>query len=214
MKNVSKEDFFKKSVLGGLIIILPIAILTAGFNWLFNLVTDLIQPLTSLVVNIIGMPEIIGDMIVLAVIVLICFGVGYLVTTQFGIYLHSRFDEQLSKLAPGYRMVREIVGQFFGDSSKSPFKNGEVALVKIFGSEVSTEVTAIITSKHADGRYTVFVPTGPNPTSGNMFHVEPSQVTLCPEAKIEDMMRTIIACGAGSGHLFQTDSKNSEDQQP
>ncbi|GAA3917125.1 DUF502 domain-containing protein [Litoribacillus peritrichatus] len=203
MNHVTKEDFFKKSALGGLIILLPIAILWMGFNWLFRLVTDLIQPLTNLVVNFIGLPEFIGDLLVLSVMVLFCFAVGYFVSTQLGTYLHHKFDDRLAKLAPGYRMVKEIVDQFFGDQSKSPFANGEVALVRPFGDAVKTEVTAIVTSKHPDGRYTVFVPTGPNPTSGNMFHLDASQVTLYPDAKVEDMMRTIIACGAGSGALFQ-----------
>ena len=219
MTHVSKGDFFKKSAIGGLIILLPIAILWMGFNWLFRLVTDLIQPLTSVVVNFIGLPEVIGDILVLAVMVVFCFGVGYLVSTQLGAYLHSKFDARLAKLAPGYRMVKEIVDQFFGDQSKSPFANGEVALVRVFGEHSGTEVTGIVTSKHENGRYTVFVPTGPNPTSGNMYHVNESQVTLLPGVKVEDMMRTIIACGAGSGDLFgtldkQTDPKQLEAKQP
>ena len=55
-------------------------------------------------------------------------------------------------------MIKDIVGQFLGDANKSPFANGEVALVRLFSNE--TEVTAIVTSKHDDGRYTVFMPTG------------------------------------------------------
>ena len=132
-----------------------------------------------------------------------CFVVGYLVTTKGGAYLHEKFDGRLAKYAPGYRLIKNIIDQFFGgDESKSPFSNGEVALVRIFGESTSSQVTAIVTSKHSDGRYTVFVPTGPNPTSGNMYHVNESQVELHPEVKVEDMMRTIIACGAGSGDLF------------
>ena len=34
--------------------------------------------------------------------------------------------------------------------------------------------------------------------------VNASQVELRPEIKVEDMMRTIIACGAGSGDLFES----------
>jgi uncharacterized membrane protein len=209
MQKVSKEEFFKKSALGGLVIVLPIAILAMGIRWLFRLVTDLIQPFTNLVVNYLGFPELVGDILVLAAMVGMCFAVGYLVTTSGGAWFHRHFDARLARYAPGYKMVKEIVGQFLGDSSKSPFANGEVALVKLFGEDNPTEVTAIVTSKHDNGRYTVFMPTGPNPTSGNIYHVKPSQVTLCPEIKIEDAMRTIIACGAGSGDLLE---KNTSDQ--
>jgi uncharacterized membrane protein len=203
MKNVSKEEFFKKSILGGLIILLPVAILAMGFRWLYRLITDIIQPFTNLVVNFLGFPEIVGDLFVLVAMAGLCFVMGYLVTTKGGAYLHTRFDERLARFAPGYRMIKDIIGQFVGDKSKSPFANGEVALVNIFGEQTATQVTAIVTSRHSDGRFTVFVPTGPNPTSGNMFHVSESQVQLQPEVKVEDMMRTIIACGAGSGDLFR-----------
>ncbi len=207
MRKVSKEDFFKKTVLGGLVIVLPIAILAMGVRWLFRFVTDLIQPFTNLVVNTIGFPEVIGDVIVLAAMVALCFIVGWLVTTTGGSWFHKHFDDRLLRMAPGYRLVKDIVGQFFGDASKSPFANGEVALVRLFGEENPTLVTAIVTSKHEDGRYTVFMPTGPNPTSGNIYHVKPSQVTLCPEINIEQAMRTIIACGAGTGDLLGQDKK-------
>lgn len=202
MSNVNKNDFFKKSALGGLVIVLPIAILAMGIRWLFRLVTDLIQPFTDLVTKVIGFPEIIGDIIVLSGMVGLCFAMGWFVTTTGGAWFHKHFDARLAQFAPGYRMIKEIVSQFFGDESKSPFSNGEVAMVRLFGQDNPTEVTAIVTSKHKNGAYTVFMPTGPNPTSGNIYHVPATQVRLCPELKIEDAMRTIIACGAGSGSLF------------
>lgn len=207
MKKMSKEAFIKKSALGGLVIVLPVALLVMGIRWLFQLVTDLIQPFTNLVVTVLEFPELIGDVIVLASMVILCFSVGWLVTTTAGSWLHSHFDNRLARYAPGYKMIKEIVGQFFGDASKSPFANGEVAVVRLFGMDNPTEVTAIVTSKHDNGNYTVFMPTGPNPTSGNIYHVKPSQVRLCPGVKIEDAMRTIIACGAGSGDLFSINDK-------
>jgi len=200
MKKIDKKAVAKKTLLGGLVIILPVALLAMGIRWLFKLVTDLIQPLTNLVTKIIGMPEIFADILVLAGMTGLCFAVGWLVTTASGAWFHSKFDGRLAQFAPGYTMMKDIVGQFFGDASKSPFANGEVALVRLFGNE--TEVTVIVTSKHEDGRYTVFMPTGPNPTSGNIYHVTAEQVTLCPDIAVSDAMRTIIACGAGTGDLL------------
>jgi uncharacterized membrane protein len=197
-----QSGFFKQTLLGGLVIVLPLAILVMGLRWLFQLITDVIQPFTAVVVNKWGFHELVGDAIVIVAMVFICFVLGYLVSTSGGAWFHKKFDDKLSKLAPGYRLITDIVGQFFGDASQSPFANGEVALVQLFGADNPTLVTAIVTSKHADGRFSVFMPTGPNPTSGNIYHVQDWQVSLCPEVKIEDAMRTIIACGAGTGELF------------
>ncbi|MCG8672752.1 MAG: DUF502 domain-containing protein [Pseudomonadales bacterium] len=214
MSKVNKEDFFKKTIVGGIIIVLPLALLAMGLRWLFHLVTDAIQPLTNLVVKVIGFPEIIGDLIVLTGMVGTCFVVGWVVTTAGGAWFHSHFDDRLSRYAPGYRLIKDIVNQFFGDASQSPFANGEVALVKLFGADNPTEVTAIITSRHPNGKVSIFMPTGPNPTSGNIYHVEPSQVTLRPDISIEDAFRSIIACGAGSGELFAEEPKSSEKPEP
>lgn len=205
------KQFVKTSFIGGILVLLPLAILLTGLNWVFHLVTGLIQPLTDMVIESKGllgplfgsMPEIVGDLLVVFLISLVCFIVGSLVSTSVGRWMHGRFDKYLVRAAPGYRLIKEIVGQFIGDKANSPFANGEIARVKIFGVDSDTTVTAIVTSKHKDGCYTVFVPTGPNPTSGNMYHLPPSQVKLYPEVKVEDVIRTIIACGAGSGELFQ-----------
>lgn len=206
------KRFVKTSFIGGILVLLPVVILLAALNWVFHFVTGLIQPLTTLVIKSNGlpgsmpgpMPEVLGDVLVVFLIALTCFLVGSLVSTSIGRWMHGRFDKYLVQAAPGYKLIKEIVSQFFGDKANSPFANGEVARVKIFGAASETTVTAIVTSRHEDGSYTVFVPTGPNPTSGNMYHLSPEQVKLYPELKIEDLMRTIIACGAGSGELFQS----------
>jgi len=201
------KHFIKTSFIGGILILLPIAILAAGLNWLFLFVTDLIQPLTDFVVGLLQMPELLGDILVIGFIAILCFVIGSIVSTSLGKWAHQHFDKYLTRLAPGYRLIKEVIDQFFGDKANSPFANGEVAKAKIFGGSSETTVTAIVTSKHDDGSYTVFVPTGPNPTSGNMYHLKASQVELFPGIKVEEMMRSIIACGAGSGELFKQKSR-------
>jgi uncharacterized membrane protein len=192
----------KTSLVGGLVVILPIAILVFVFRWIFKLITDAIQPLTDRAVAIYGVPEFAGDVIVVSIIVLCCFVVGVVVKTSIGRYMHRLFDTRLQQFAPGYRMIKEVVVQIFGNKENSPFSNGQVARVKLFGPDCPTEVTALVTDKGDNGIYTVFMPTGPNPTSGNIYHVRESQVTLCPEVKIDSAMRTVIACGAGSASIF------------
>jgi len=197
------KKFIKTSLFGGLVVILPITILGMLFKWLFNVVTDLIQPLTDYASGRYPVPEIVADAIVITIILLTCFIVGVIVQTKLGNLLHQLFDDVLQKLAPGYRMVKEVVVQIFGSSDSSPFANGMVARVKLFGADCPTEVTALVVDHYDDDLYTVFMPTGPNPTSGNIYHVHKDQVTLFPNVKLDSAMRTVIACGAGSGDLFK-----------
>jgi len=200
---INLKKFIKASLFGGIVVILPILILIFFFRWLFRLVTDMIQPLTNIMLKQYGMAEIFADAMILTIIILICFSVGFMVQTRLGKLLHQIFDRYLLRMAPGYRMVKEVVVQIFGDNKNSPFSNAIVARVKLFGSNCPTEVTALVTDTHEDGSYTIFMPTGPNPTSGNIYHVNAEQVTICPDIRIDSAMRTIIACGAGSATIFK-----------
>ncbi|OUS25268.1 hypothetical protein A9Q99_22005 [Gammaproteobacteria bacterium 45_16_T64] len=196
------KAFVGKALLGGVLVLLPVAILLGAFKWVFTMVTGLIQPLTNVLIKNNGLPEVVGDSLAVLLITLGCFAVGALVSTGVGKWLHDVIDENLTRFAPGYKLTKGIVGQFIGDKTGSPFTNGEVAKAKIFGGESGTTVSAIVTCRHEDGSFTVFVPTGPNPTSGNMYHLPEEQVELFPNASVEELMKTIIACGAGSDALF------------
>lgn len=196
------KSMIRNAFIGGVVVLLPMAILGLFFRAVFRFVTELIQPITNVVAKTTGSPELLSSISVLIIILLVCVVVGYLTSTSIGIYMHSVFDNKLKVLAPGYKMVKEVVNQLFGDKANSPFSSGSVAEVKVFGESVSTTVTAIVTSRHADGRMTVFVPTGPNPTSGFIYHVDECLVKILPGVKAETALRTIISCGAGSAELF------------
>ncbi len=192
----------RKSLIGGLLVLLPLVILSAVFRWVFYFVTDLIQPMTNYMSERYLLPELMADMMVIALILGGCFLVGTLISTSIGRWIHNHFDHYLARLAPGYRLIKEIVSQVFGDAESSPFAKGEVVRVQLFGKDCETTVTAIVTAHHEDETVTIFMPTGPNPTSGNIYHVPKSLVTFYPEASVEQMMKSVIACGAGSEQLF------------
>ncbi len=201
MKKIKR--FIRKSLIGGILVLLPLVILAFVFRWAFLFVTNQIQPITNYLLRELQVYEIVADIFVIIIIFTICFLVGTIVSTGIGRWLHNQFDQYISRLAPGYRLIKEIIGQVLGDKESSPFAKGEVARVKIFGEHSPTTVTALVTARHDNGMYSVFVPTGPNPTSGNIYHVPESLVICYPEASIEKMMKTVIACGAGSQDLFR-----------
>ena len=196
------NNFVKKSVLGGLLVVLPAVILYFAIRWAFTTVADIIQPLAAPIARQSNAPDVVIDIVVIVLILIGCFILGTIAATGTGRWLHSRFDHILSKLAPGYNLIRDIIHQILGDNSDSPFTKGDVARAQLFGPDVATAVTGIVTSTHSNGWYTVFIPTGPNPTSGMIYHLPPEQVQLMPAIKVDEALRTIIACGAGSGDLF------------
>jgi len=195
------KSFVMTSLLGGVMVVLPVAILVIVFGWIFNLVTNIIQPFTDLLVAKSDLKEIIADVLVLAIILTACFAVGVIVKTKFGKFIYSAVEHRLLKAAPGYSLIKETVLQILGNK-KTPFSS--VALVRIFGND--TLVTAFVTDEHPDGSFSVFVPTGPNPTSGNIYHLKGEYVHPV-DIPVEEAMRSIISCGAGSAQLIRAYKK-------
>lgn len=188
----------------GLAMLLPVVILAIVFRWMFRFVTDLISPISNVLVQNAGLPELFSDVLVIAVIGLFLLILGFVIRTTLGNYLQTKFHLYMQRVAPGYQMIREIVQQLFGDRRNSPFSQGSVALVQLHGERNPIRSTAIVTSRHPNGIYTVFIPTGPNPTTGFVYHVPEDLVELRPDIKVEAALRTVIACGAGAAALFST----------
>jgi uncharacterized membrane protein len=202
------QTFVKTTILGGVVVMLPFVIMIFVVKWLFGYVSSVIEPFTSAVVTNIRMPEIFGDIVVILLILFACFVVGVFVKTRVGVWILGGLEDSLFRRAPGYTTIKETVSQLLG-KEKSPFST--VALVQLFGSD--TLVSAFVTDSHPDGSHTVFVPTGPNPTSGMIYHVEGRYVHTV-DVPVEETMRTIISCGAGSTQLIQSMSRPRDDENP
>lgn len=192
------RSFLTTSLLGGVGVLLPIGVLLAVGAWVFDLLRSAVRPFTNMLVARTDLREYVAVAVVLAVIVAACFVTGVIVRTQVGRFLHETVELKILHGIPGYRIVKETIAQLLGRDG-SPFTS--VALVRPFGDAL---MTAFITDRHANGWYSVFVPTGPNPTSGNIFHLPPELVEEIG-ASVEDTMRSVIGCGAGSRVLLERD---------
>lgn len=188
------KNFVKSTVIGGLLVVLPTGILLGVLAWIFKTIQSLIEPITN---RIEDLSPLLADILVIFLIIAACFVIGVFVRTRLGKFVYSLIETNLLAKAPGYSLVKETVFQFLGNK-KSPFSS--VALAQIFGNE--TMVSAFVTDTHEDGSCTVFVPTGPNPTSGNIYHLEAKYVHPV-DVSVEDAMRSIISCGAGSSTLLE-----------
>ena len=199
------RTFFQTMTLGGLVVVLPAFLLFLIFRWLFLWVTDLIQPLTDVVVAWIGAPEFAADWIVILVIIALCFALGVVVKTSVGRFIHRNLETHILSVAPGYRIIKVTVMQLLG-RKRSPFSS--VALVRLY--EREGLMTAFVTDEHESGWKTVFIPTGPNPTTGYIVHLRARDVFPI-QVRVEDAIRSVISCGAGSAPLIDAHLKNLRD---
>ena len=200
--------FVRTSVLGGVVVVLPVGILVLIVTWLFGLVTRMVRPVTLFLqtkfpdVDFFQL-ELLADAVVVVALLAVCFVVGISVRTRFGRFVHESLENWILRVAPGYGLIKETVLQFLGHGA-SPFS--QVALVSVYAN--GARATAFITDEHDDGSYTVFIPTGPNPTSGGILHVAAEHVELL-DITVDEALRSIIACGSGSKQILSQSIQKS-----
>ncbi|WP_323843826.1 DUF502 domain-containing protein [Microbulbifer magnicolonia] len=196
------KTFITLTLLGGLAVVLPIAIFILLFQWLFGQISELVAPAVVWLEAHTEFKDTLARLMVIALILGACFLIGLLVKTSVGRWMHRHVDHWLGRLAPGYNTIKDLVLQFIGGGAGEGVLAGPVARVRIHGADNPLSVTAIVTSQHANGDFTVYVPTAPVPTSGFVFHVPADCVEILPNVTVEAAMKSIVACGSGSGALL------------
>lgn len=206
--------FIKHSLIGGITILLPIVILLLFIRWLYSTLSSFIEPLTSILVSSLGLSRLEANILLVLALIFVCFLLGNFVSTRAGDWLWQRADAWMTKHIPGYRLVSNLVEQLMGDKNNSATRRGEVANLWLHGRDKPISVTGIITARHANGMVTVFVPCGPNPTTGFIYHVDASLVDVCPAIKVEQLMKMAVACGAGSQAILKNSLNCPEPNPP
>ncbi|MTI20990.1 DUF502 domain-containing protein, partial [Fulvivirga sp. RKSG066] len=79
--------------------------------------------------------------------------------------------------------------------------------------DTGTLMTGFITDKINDDLYCIFVPTAPNPTNGNIYHVKKEAITFLDVAP-QEAMRTVIGMGTGTAKLFKSYKPSNKEVQP
>ena len=191
------QNFLRTTLIGGVVALAPLTLIILLFRWVINMIG---RNLTPVVDKLLQDPDpnpyfkFTLYVLTFTAILLFFFVIGLIVRTRLWVFLNKAEDRYLLKV-PGYKLVKETVQQFFG-KNRSFFK--EVVLVDIFNS--GALMTGFITDDQGE-IITVFVPTGPNPTSGNIYHLQRDRV-LKTKASVDNGMKTIISCGAGSAEVF------------
>lgn len=184
---------FKSHFFTGLIVLLPISLLVAVVVWLYRIIDAIIAPFA----HFYDAPALITNLLVLVAVVIVVFLVGVSARTRPGEWFFDNLDRHVFFYLPGYNAIKRLLKPFLGEGYKRSFRS--VALVDIWDNW--TLMTAFITDK-TDGYTTVFVPTGPNPTSGNIYHIPDERVRVV-DVRVESVLQSVISVGAGSRKLIE-----------
>lgn len=189
--------FLQTTLFGGLLVIMPLIVSLLLIRWMFNFLLDAIEPITIIILRTAKLNYLFSASISVAILLAISFAIGLFVKTKLGVFSYKYFEDNFLKRIPFYKIIKETIIQLFG-TKKSLFRG--VALVDLFGN--GNLVTAFITDIHENGMYTVFVPSGPAPTAGFVYHIKAEYLTKI-DYPLDHAMRTIISLGVGSNSILK-----------
>lgn len=187
-------EFIKTTVIGGLFVMLPVALILFLVVELVGMVGLITEPVTEhLPVETLGGIEI-ATVVALLLILAACFVTGLAMRTQIGVRLGQLIERFGLNRIPGYTLLKSLTWSFAGVQEGSTFS---VAVATIRDSEV----LGFIIEEHDNGDFTVFVPTAPTPTIGTVYCLKREKVR-----KLDVSMATAAECimhwGIGSKALF------------
>ena len=180
-------EFIKVTLIGGLLVVLPIWLAILLLVKAVAGALNMIKPLARLV------PQHVVNDNVLAIVLMValCFAAGLLVRTQFMRRPGQWFERNVLERLPGYMLLRGMTRRLTGEHDEQTF---QPALVEI----EEALVPAFIIEKHPDGQFTVFVSSSPTPMAGAIYILTPERVHPV-DVPLTKAMACIGKWGAGSG---------------
>jgi uncharacterized membrane protein len=188
-ENLKKhKNFF----IDGLMIILPLFLALYIINGIINFLTEFIKPVLEFIPDdtIFGFRymKIAGILVFFIIIYL----TGLLAGSKIGDYVTNFLSNILIKIIPGYSVFEKFIS-----GGKNYDSDDNVLLVMI---DDAWLFGFLIEPRNEYGLTTVFVPSAPLPTSGNVYLVKDENMKKI-DIKVRDAVKCLWHLGQGSNKL-------------
>lgn len=158
-------EFTKTTVIGGVLVILPVYVTVLLLAKALKGLLALLSPVTAQIPVGIQFRQITAILLLVAA----CFVVGLMVRTGPGLRAKNAFEQAVLEKLPGYTFLRGLAGRLTGHSKELTL---QPALVEI----EEALVPALIVERLEDGSFTVLVPSAPTPMAGSLYILPPERV--------------------------------------
>ena len=190
-------EFVKNTLVGGLLIVVPIYLAVLLLLKAMQSVMGLVRPLAQLLPAWIPADNILSLLLVLS----LCFLIGLAVRAPMGRALRERLEQSLFERIPGYALFRSLTQRLAGESRENVWQPALAELEDAL-------VPAFIIEELEDGRFTVFVPSIPTPLAGAVYVL--SQERVHPlDVPFTQAIQTVSRWGSGAKELVAAMPKHS-----
>ena len=186
----SIAEFTKTTLIGGVLVIMPIYLAVLLLLKAFATVLGLVSPITE------GLPATLPFRELLSVLQLIiaCFICGIAVRTGPGLRAKNALERNLLEKIPGYALIRGLAGRIVGKSDEGTFA---VVLAEI----EDALVPAFLVEECDDEHCAIFVPSVPTPAAGSIYIIAKARVHAV-DVPFTQAVSVISKWGAGSHELL------------
>ena len=193
-------NFMRTTALGGLLVIVPIAIVLFVLGQLLLALYSVARQFVALTGLGIDDALLLSGLAFLALVGL-CFATGLLVRTRLGSALRGWFARNVAKRIPMYNAIASLTQRFAGIDGK------EFAPVEVDIYASGARAIGFLVETLADGRCAVFIPTAPVATVGNLYVVPEDRVRRI-DGSVADTVSVITQWGVDAGNLFGRDARD------
>jgi uncharacterized membrane protein len=159
------------TLLGGIVFLVPVAVIVFVIGKAFAVVLRLVQPLAGVLPI-----ESVGGVAVITVVawvclLAVCYGAGMLARSAIGNRVSKFLDSKMNLFFPRYAFIKSTTSSLTGEAKQSALKTVLVTLDDC--SQIGFEVER---SAADNGQVAVFVPGSPDPWSGSVLCVTPERI--------------------------------------
>ena len=191
-------DFTKTTMIGGVLIILPLYLAALLLAKTVKGMLALLSPVADQLPAAVEFRQVLA----IALLVAVCFIVGLIVRTGPGLRAKNAFERSVLEKLPGYTFLRGLAGRLTGRSEEHTL---QPALVEI----EEALVPALIVEKLDDGSYTVLVPSAPTPMAGSIY-ILPRDRVHPVDIPLAKAIGVFSKWGTGAGEFVQAMRSRSD----
>jgi len=184
-------EFTKTTLIGGVLIILPIYVSILLLIKAFSGLLALVAPITASIPASIEFREVFSVLALVAT----CFVAGLIVRTGPGSRAKNAFEDAILEKLPGYALLRGLAGRLAGESAEQTFAPALVVIEEAL-------VPALIIEQLDDGSYTVLVPSVPTPMAGALY-ILPRERVHPVDVPFTTALKVFSKWGAGAGEFVR-----------
>jgi uncharacterized membrane protein len=185
-------EFIKSTLLSGLLVILPLGLVALIVLKTVDMIEPLAMPIVELLPHHFRFPTLIASLLLF----LSCLVAGLLAQTRAGRFAGTSLEGAVLNRIPGYSMVRSITLRIGNIEENERFAPALVELEDAL-------VPAFVVEEHADGRYTVFVPSVPTPGVGAIYIIARERVHIV-DLPFLKTVKCVSSWGVGSVELLKS----------